>query len=221
MKKKIIIATVVLILLIIVAIPLVMKGPDTSQYEFLRVPRMTSMPAQKMIVVEAKGDPNEVAGKAFGLLFETFYKVKGDVEGMSMAAPRGRWAIPVEAPKSQWIGQYGLPVPQQLNRLPDIEADPGYSVSLEIWDYGDVAEILHIGAYDKEEPTIARLAQFIEDSGYVIIGEHEEEYVKGPGMFFKGNPEKYYTIIRNRVKKADMGPEMQPPTAQSEMPTDR
>lgn len=204
MKKKIIITAVVLILLIVAVIPLMMKGPDLSRYEFLRAPQISSMPAQKMIVVEAKGDPNVVAGKAFGLLFKAFYKVKGDVEGLSMAAPRARWPIPVGGPKSQWIGRYGIPVPQQLSRLPDIETDPGYSIRLETWAYGDVAEILHIGPYDKEEPTIARLAQFIKDSGHVIIGDHEEEYVKGPGMFFRGNPEKYYTIIRNRVKIVDI-----------------
>jgi effector-binding domain-containing protein len=65
-----------------------------------------------------------------------------------------------------------------------------------------VAEILHIGPYDREEPDIARLTGFIKDNGYSIIGDHEEEYLKGPGMFSKGNPEKYYTIIRYRVKKA-------------------
>jgi hypothetical protein len=46
------------------------------------------------------------------------------------------------------------------------------------------------------------LAVIVLDSGYVIAGEHEEEYIKGPGMFSKGDPEKYLTIIRYRVKKA-------------------
>ena len=35
-----------------------------------------------------------------------------------------------------------------------------------------------------------------------MVGEHEEEYLRGPGMFSKGDPEKYLTIIRYRVKKA-------------------
>ncbi|MDP2984459.1 MAG: GyrI-like domain-containing protein [Candidatus Latescibacter sp.] len=65
-----------------------------------------------------------------------------------------------------------------------------------------MAEILHIGPYDREEPAITRLTAFIKDKGYSIVGDHEEEYLKGPGMFSKGNPEKYYTIIRYRVEKA-------------------
>ncbi len=36
----------------------------------------------------------------------------------------------------------------------------------------------------------------------MTTGEHEEEYLKGPGMFGTGGPEKYLTIIRYRLKKA-------------------
>jgi hypothetical protein len=54
----------------------------------------------------------------------------------------------------------------------------------------------HIGPYAKEMPAVEKLMQFIKDSGYKVIGYHKEEYLKGPGMFFKGNPGKYYMIIR-------------------------
>ena len=53
----------------------------------------------------------------------------------------------------------------------------------------------------KETPTIEKLKKFIDNNGYKIIGAHEEEYLRGPGMFFKGNPNKYWTIIRYRVEK--------------------
>lgn len=65
-----------------------------------------------------------------------------------------------------------------------------------------MAEILHVGPYTAEAPTISRLKKFIVESGFEVIGEHEEEYLKGPGMFFKGNPEKYYTIIRYRIRRS-------------------
>ena len=44
-------------------------------------------------------------------------------------------------------------------------------------------------------PTIEKIKTFISERGYEINGDHEEEYLKGPGMFFKGNPKKYRTII--------------------------
>jgi hypothetical protein len=94
-----------------------------------------------------------------------------------------------------------MPVPENVAELPEYEAEPGLTIELTTWEYGEVAEILHIGPYDKEEPTIEKLHTFIEENGYKIVGLHEEEYLKGPGMFFKGNPEKYYTIIRYQVKK--------------------
>ncbi len=68
------------------------------------------------------------------------------------------------------------------------------------WRYGTVAEILHVGSYATETPTIERLHQFIADQGYEIAGPHEEEYLKGPGMW--GVKEKdYLTIIRYQVRQ--------------------
>ena len=68
------------------------------------------------------------------------------------------------------------------------------------WEYGQVAEILHVGPYSEEEPTIRKLLDFIKNSGYATTGEHEEEYLKGPGTFSMGNPAKYLTIVRYRLK---------------------
>ncbi len=64
-----------------------------------------------------------------------------------------------------------------------------------------MAEILHIGPYTKEQPTIQRLTDFIQKSGYKISGTHEEEYLRTGGMFFNGDENEYYTILRCSVKK--------------------
>jgi hypothetical protein len=74
-------------------------------------------------------------------------------------------------------------------------------VAIATWAYGDVAEILHVGSYSTEQPDIERLRAFIDSQGYRVVGDHEEEYVKGPGMIFAGDPDTYLTIIRLRVKK--------------------
>jgi hypothetical protein len=180
-----------------------MQGPDLSQFEHLKQPQISTMPNQKMVVVEAKGDPNVVGTKAFGLLFSLYYKVKDVPKSLTLPAPRARWPVSLETPKSEWVGLYALPVPATSTALPQYEAQPGLTVSLTTWEYGEVAEILHIGPYDQEQPTTQRLMDFINAQGYTVIGDHEEEYIKGPTMFSKGNPEKYATIIRYRVKKSD------------------
>ena len=79
-------------------------------------------------------------------------------------------------------------------------------MSIRTWEYGMVAEVLHVGSYSSEEPDIRRLTDFIASQGYRVIGDHEEEYVKGPGVFFAGDPAKYLTIIRLRVEQADAIP---------------
>jgi hypothetical protein len=55
--------------------------------------------------------------------------------------------------------------------------------------------------YTKEQPTVQRLTDFIQKSGSKISGTHEEEYLRTSGMFFKGNENEYYTILRYSVKK--------------------
>jgi hypothetical protein len=183
------------------AIFFAMKGPDLSSYEPLREPRIATMQDTKMLVVEAKGDPNAVGQKAFDLLFKVYYRVKGTAKGPRQPAPRARW-IGDQSVKSEWTGYYGLPVPDDVTSLPATPQDPDYRVSLGVWKYGTVAEILHVGPYSKEEPTIEKITKFVRENGYEIAGPHEEEYLQGPGLFFKGNPEHYYTIIRYTIKKA-------------------
>ena len=60
---------------------------------------------------------------------------------------------------------------------------------------------MHIGSYSTETPTIEKLHKFIKDQDFVIADLHEEEYVKGPGLFSKGNPNAYLTIIRYGINK--------------------
>ena len=114
-----------------------------------------------MLVVTAKGDPNAVAGKAFGLLFKTYYKLPGASKNPK-PAPRARWSGDMKD-KSTWTGYYALPVPAGTTSLPQVDAEPGYKVELIAWEYGDVAEILHIGPYAEETPTIEKLHRFIAE----------------------------------------------------------
>jgi len=169
----------------------VAASQDLSSYESLKTPRLTRLVRQKMIVVEAKGDPNAVGKDAFGLLYKTFFSLKG----VRMAAPRARWLNIATDPKNQWVGLYGLPIPDSITQLP--EGIQG--VRIEDWEYGEVAEILHLGPYSEETPTILKLHDFIRESGYESSGPHEEEYLKGPGM--AASPSDYRTIIRYSVKK--------------------
>lgn len=165
---------------------------DFNQYEKLKDPQIRQMQEkQKMLVVEMTGDPNETAGKAFTLLFGSFFKLPG----ARMAPPRARWLNTLTDPRDEWVGLYALPLPDSVDALPaGVEG-----VKIDFWEYGEVAEILHIGAYSEETPTIEKLIVFISSQGYEIAGPHEEEYLRGP----ESGPDssQYMTIIRYQVKK--------------------
>ncbi|MDI6741090.1 MAG: GyrI-like domain-containing protein [Candidatus Edwardsbacteria bacterium] len=204
MLKKILIAAAIILALavlgaVLVGVLVFNKGPDLSKYESLKNPQIAHKSDQKMLQVEATGDPNTVGMKAFALLFKTYCQ---NVKARGMVAPRARWLKPFETPVSEWVGLYGLPVPETLDKLAKNPQEAGFAVSLLTWTYGDVAEILHVGPYSTETPTIEKLKAFIASNGCEIAGPHEEEYLRGPGLFGKGNPDKYYTVIRYQVRKA-------------------
>ena len=81
-----------------------------------------------------------------------------------------------------------------------------FPVKLGYWEYGEVAEILHIGSYSEEGPTLASLHEFIKTQGYQPLGAPEEEYIKGPGRFFKSYTKKHRTILRQRIIKNEASP---------------
>jgi hypothetical protein len=172
------------------------SGKYLKSLEPLKEPRITNLPDQKVIEVELKGDPNKTAGVGIGKLYSVFFQIRGNT--IKQAAPKARWRAEVFTNRDSWIGIFALPVSDNVTELPAQKGD--IQVKLGKWQYGEVAEILHIGPYSTEMPTIEKLHQFIENSGYEIAGDHEEEYIKSMMPLFD-DPKSYYTIIRYQVKK--------------------
>ncbi|MBN1699953.1 MAG: GyrI-like domain-containing protein [Spirochaetales bacterium] len=202
------IALVVIIIAVVLFFMVFMSGPDLEQYEFLKDPRITNMEDRRVLQVEVSGSPEEVLPKAFSALYSEYFKMPGVPKGPGQSAPLLRCNVPVDRPLSELAGQgyvtdrtwyIGLPVPwaSQLTEPPG-KGEPKPEIAT--WEYGEVAEILHIGPYEDELPTIERLQDFIKAKGYRFKGIHEEEYLRGPEKPFT-KPEDYYTIIRYLVEK--------------------
>jgi hypothetical protein len=145
-------------------------------------PYIIEMPAQKMAVATTVGDPNVVGVRVFPALYGAVYTLKFALKKQGVqfkvGAIRARWPNAYSAPKDQWIGIWGLPIPGDTETL--AQKDPAMEVKIETWEYGTVAEILHLGPYSEETPTIQRLCDFITANGYEIAGVHEEEYLTRP-----------------------------------------
>ena len=59
------------------------------------------------------------------------------------------------------------------------------------------AQIMHIGPFSAEGPTIEKLHNFIKENGHELRGKHHEIYLSDPR---RAKPEKMKTVIRQPMK---------------------
>ena len=161
-------------------------------------PQILEMPAQKMAVVSAKGAPDKVFPLVLPALYGSVYTLKFDLKKKGLptfkvSGLRARYPDVHLVAKDDWTVITALPIPENTTSLPQKVASA--EVKIETWEYGTVAQILHLGAYDEESAAIERLHRFIAESGYEIAGMHEEEYLTRP------DAKVIKTIIRYPVRK--------------------
>jgi len=164
----------------------------------LKEPQILEMSRQKMAVVRAKGAPDKIFPEVMPALYGSVYTLKFDLKKkgiptFKVSGLRARYPDAHLVPKEEWTHIIGLPIPEDATSLP--QKMPDVEVKIETWEYGTVAQILHLGPYDQEYPTVERLHKFIEENGYQIVGVHEEEYLTSPDAKAKK------TIIRYPIKK--------------------
>ena len=70
-------------------------------------------------------------------------------------------------------------------------------VRFEEFEEGLSAEILYIGPWADERPTIEKLHKYILDSGHKLRGRHHEIYMSDPR---RAKPEKLKTVVRHPME---------------------
>jgi hypothetical protein len=168
------------------------RGPTLAEVQHLLAPRLVEKQPRRMMVVRGTAsNAQQVAAAALSHLFRVFFKL---VDG-SPGAPSGRWWNLTDG----YIrGEIGLEVPLTFDA--DASALPE-GVEIVTWEYSArVAEVLHVGSYATETPTVDRLRAFAAENGAKFTDSHEEEYLRGPGMLFAGNPDTYLTLIRSSTE---------------------
>ncbi len=161
-------------------------------------PQILEIPAQKMAADTGKGAPDKVFAELMPSLYGSVYTLKFDLKKKGLptfkvSGLRARYPDAHLVPKEEWTHIIGLPIPEDTTSIP--QKTPGIEVRMETWEYGTVGQILHLGPYAQEGPTVERLHQFIEENGYEIAGTHEEEYLTTPDAKVPK------TIIRYQVRK--------------------
>jgi hypothetical protein len=166
------------------------------------IPELKVLPDRKVLTVTSHGNPNKVGEEVFKSLYGTAYSTKFKTfkpRGIKMELGKlvALWPDAHLKPKDQWTGIWAVPIPDYVKESDIVQKVPENPAKFEVWPGGTYAQILHLGKYTEEEPTIKKLHEFIESNGYKmskIPGIHEEEYLTKPDAKI------VKTIIRYRVK---------------------
>lgn len=175
-----------------------------------------TVPPLRFLMVDGKGDPNTSLEyqQAVEALYAVAYALKFMVKRGPLAVDYG--VMPLEGlwwtedmslfstdAKDEWLWT-GMIMQPELVTQADYEeawAEVGRKKNLpalsrmrfEKYDEGLSAQIMHVGPYADEAPTIERLHRFIAEQGYRRRGKHHEIYLSDPR---RTAPERLRTVIR-------------------------
>lgn len=144
---------------------------------------IVNIPDMKVASVRYKGRYEEV-GKYLGILFK-HVGMKG-----------------VSAPFSMYYDDSYMEENADVEVCVEVKkAVEKDQVSTKTLAGGEYVVTTHIGPYDTLSKSYKAIADYMNENGLEASVPSREIYVKGPGMLFKGNPEKYETRILIPVKK--------------------
>jgi hypothetical protein len=181
---------------------------------------VVDVPALAFLMIDGMGDPNSAPAyqEAVNALYSVAYTMKFAFKkergiDYPVMALEGLWwaddmAQFVLSKRDDW--QWTMMIMQpDIVTAADVEwaaAEtarkkdlPGVKkLRLEAFHEGLSVQIMHIGPYSAEGPTIARLHQeYLPAHGYVPTGKHHEIYLSDPR---RAAPEKWKTILRQPVR---------------------
>ena len=186
---------------------------------------IVEVPDLAFLMVDGRGDPG--ASEAFEAAVQALYSAaytlkfslkKTDPERDFKVAPlEGLWWTDEAAPtmddlqrdRDAWNWTMMIAVPDAVTadevtaaagaaaRKRELTAAP--LIRLERLEEGLAAQIMHIGPYADEAPTIERLHEFVAAQGYELRGRHHEIYLGDPR---RTAPARLKTVVRHAVREA-------------------
>ena len=190
-------------------------------YSARKKPSIVDVPEGVFLRYSGRGAPEgEVYQNAlqalYGLAYTIKFKCKKEDRDFSMMALEGLWwwddlsvfTLADAPPREEWnwISMIRMPDYVDEGLLQEVRADVREKrgkavddVKLESFHEGLSAQILHIGPFSEEQPTVDRLNGFIEEQGYKLRGHHHEIYLSD---FRRTRPENLKTIIRHPIEHA-------------------
>ncbi|BCJ75354.1 hypothetical protein CS0771_48980 [Catellatospora sp. IY07-71] len=188
-------------------------APPTRDFAVVDVPEL------RYLAVDGHGDPNTSAayGNAVEALYGVAYALKfaskaggkdfvvGPLEGLWRAddpsvfltRDKAAWSWTMLISQPDWITEDM--VRAAVAAVAAKKQNPALAeVRLRSLAEGRCVQILHVGSYDDEAPTLARLHErYLPEHGLTFNGDHHEIYLSDPR---RTEPAKLKTILRQPVK---------------------
>jgi hypothetical protein len=180
-------------------------------------PGLVELPIATCLEVDGSGTPGDTAfAKAIRALYSLSYAIHFDLkrrlsissrvmplEGLWWDASEGpfdvnrpdtwHWTLMIRQPAELTESDFELVRAEVKGRHPEIDIE---HVRLVDFAEGLAAEVLHVGPYAAEAPTVQRLHEFIRAAGLIPVGRHHEIYLGDPR---RSAPERLRTVIRQPV----------------------
>jgi hypothetical protein len=181
---------------------------------------VVDVPGMGFLMIDGQGDPNtsQEYQEAIEALYTVAYQIKFMVKGrdpeLDYVVPplEGLWwaedmADFATGNKDVWLWTAMIYQPDQVIRELFEEAiaqvkekkNPAALplLRLERYHEGLSVQIMHIGPWAEEAPTIEKLHAFAQEKGYRLRGKHHEIYLSDPR---RTAPEKLKTVVRQPVE---------------------
>ena len=190
-----------------------------------RTPVLVDVPELGYLMIDGQGAPEESATQpspefqqSFGAIFPVLYtmkfRLKRDglvlpilpLEALWMTADDG--SFDVNVPPESWSWRVIVAVSDDVTppvfeeavaevRRKKGDSEPLRRIRFERWREGRCAQVMHVGPYADERPTIEGLHAFIVAQGLRMRGAHHEIYLGDPR---RTDPARLKTVLRQPVE---------------------
>jgi len=182
----------------------------TSQAKWVQLPPLN------YLMIDGQGDPNsapeyqQAVEALYSLAYALKFKIKKGETGLDYGVLplEGLWWVPdmklfTQTSKDGWLWTMMILQPNVVtsglvaSTLSEVRRKknfPGLEIiRFESYNESRAAQIMHVGPYAAEAPTIEKLHAFIQTQGCDCRGKHHEIYLGDPRITA---PERLRTIIR-------------------------
>lgn len=134
-----------------------------------------------------------------GMLEGLYWMADGSTDFDAILGPdrnTWRWTLLISVPPEATDQELASALAGGRAKVPpELAAD----LRVETFEEGPVAQVLHLGPYEEERPTIERLHAAIAAAGLRPRGRHHELYLGDPR---RSKPERLRTLLRQPVEPA-------------------